>query len=280
MARLLLVLPLLAVLTGCTGLFFHPAEPWVRTPADIGLEYRNVYFGKPGRPRLHGWFLPAEGEARGTVVFFHGNAENVSTHIGSVYWLPERGFNVFLADYRGYGSSEGIPTAEGLVHDIRSTVEHTLTMEAAHRGPVVVWGQSLGGALLPAALYDCPCREDIAGIIMDSPFYGFRDIAREKLAQFWLTWPLQYPLAWTIDDTYSPDRFIKALSPSRLLIVHNRDDPAIPAHHSRRLYAAARPPVGLWILRGGGHIRTTQTAAARDELVQWLEQRMTAQPRH
>ena len=62
---------------------------------------------------MHGWFLPARGPACATILFLHGNAENISTHIGSVFWLPARGFNVFMPDYRGYGASEGAPSLAG-----------------------------------------------------------------------------------------------------------------------------------------------------------------------
>ena len=81
--------------------------------------------------RLHGWFLPAQIPSRGTILFLHGNAENVSTHIGSVAWLPAEGFNVFLIDYRGYGLSEGVPTLDGLHRDVEAAIAKVFTLEGS-----------------------------------------------------------------------------------------------------------------------------------------------------
>src|SRR5438128_400135 len=67
---------------------------------------------------LYGWFLPAKGSPLGTILHLHGNAENISTHFAGVAWMPARGFNVFVFDYRGYGASEGQPDLEGAQKDI------------------------------------------------------------------------------------------------------------------------------------------------------------------
>ena len=103
------------LLSGCsnlTSLFFYPQQQYLRTPSDINLEYDEVRVKAVDGTELVSWFLPADedseqGKNSPIVLFLHGNAENISTHIGSVYWLPEEGVNVFLLDYRGYGHSQG-----------------------------------------------------------------------------------------------------------------------------------------------------------------------------
>ena len=83
----------LALLAGCTGLVFQPMRQLVLTPDQIGLDYREVAFETEDGVRLHGWFLPAASARRGSVLFLHGNAENISTHIASVAWMPAAGFD-------------------------------------------------------------------------------------------------------------------------------------------------------------------------------------------
>ena len=91
-------------LGSCANLLFFPQRDLVLTPDQVGLAYRDVWFEAADGTRLHGWFLPAEKKmalsAACTVLFLHGNAENISTHLASVSWLPAQGYNVFLFDYR------------------------------------------------------------------------------------------------------------------------------------------------------------------------------------
>ncbi len=100
-------------LSGCSNVFFFPYHAHVQTPEQLGLKYEDVYFRPATARACTAGSCRRRARQLGTILFLHGNAENVSTHIMSVRWLPERGFNVFLLDYRGYGASEGIPTVAG-----------------------------------------------------------------------------------------------------------------------------------------------------------------------
>jgi len=257
-------------LSGCTGFFFQPHRTQVRTPDQIPLAYEDVYFHAADGVRLHAWFLPAQGEAMGTILHLHGNAENISTHIASVYWLPARGFNVFMLDYRGYGLSEGTPTLAGAQMDIDAAMATLLKRPGIDPGRIVILGQSLGGALAVYNVVHSPFRDHIRALVIDSTFTSFREITREKFASFWLTWPLQYPLSWTVDDSYSPIDAIGRVSPIPLLIMQGEDDRIIPAHHARVLYAAASDPKALWIEKGARHISAMNLPAVRDALQQYL----------
>ncbi len=258
------------VLAGCTGLFFQPHRVRVLTPETFALPYDDVYFKSADGVALHAWFLPARGEAIGTVLFLHGNAENISTHIASVYWLPERRFNVLLLDYRGYGASEGSPSLPGIVRDIESAIGYLLERHDVDPQRIVVFGQSLGGALGIYAVTHSRYRNHVRALVVESTFTAYRAIAREKLASFWLTWPFQWPLAWTVRDDYSPIRFVKEVSPIPLLIVHGEQDSIIPVHHARELFAAAREPKALWLVAGAKHIGVFRSLEYRDRLVSYL----------
>jgi hypothetical protein len=124
--RLLALAGLAAALGGCSGLIFQPMRELVLTPDEIGLDYRDVHLEAEDGVRLHGWFLPAEPPRRGSVLFLHGNAQNISTHIASVAWLPAEGFDVLLVDYRGYGLSGGSPSLAGLHLDFEAALEALL----------------------------------------------------------------------------------------------------------------------------------------------------------
>ena len=202
--RLLLTIMLVFPLAACTNVFFQPQQIQYMTPDKVGMAYEDVYFGSEDGVKLHGWWLPAKGKAKGTVLFFHGNAENISTHIASVHWLPAQQYNVFLPDYRGYGLSQGSPTLAGAQDDINSAMKYLLQRADIDSERIVLLAQSLGGALSIYNVAHSPYRAKIKALITESAFSDYRGIVREKLDSFWLTWPLQWPLCFTIDNDYSP----------------------------------------------------------------------------
>ena len=201
---ILLGLCMLISLSGCTSLFFQPQKNHVLSPERFELEYQDVNFKSADGVMLHGWYLPAQGKAKGTVLFLHGNAENISTHILSIYWLPGRGYNVFIIDYRGYGRSQGQADVAGALADIEAALQTLIARPDIDPDRIVVLGQSLGGALAISAVAQSQLRSHIKTVVVDSAFSSYSTITREKMADFWLTWPLQWIPWLTIDDSFSP----------------------------------------------------------------------------
>src|SRR4051812_10730621 len=100
-------------LAGCGGGFFYPDHLTVDKPERHGIDYEVVPLrARDGTP-LTAWFFPAGAGARGTVLYLHGTANNLSAHFQRIAWLPPAGFNVFALDYRGYGDSGGSPSVAG-----------------------------------------------------------------------------------------------------------------------------------------------------------------------
>lgn len=278
MKRHAVVVLLCLSLAGCAGQFFHPMSRHVSLPSDRGLAYEDVWLTAADGTRLHGWFLPARGAARGTVLFLHGNAENISTHIASVDWLPARGYHVLLIDYRGFGASHGTPSVEGALLDVDAAVRWLLARRDVDRRRIAVFGQSLGASLAIDYVARSEHRPHIRVVIADSAFASYRDIAREKLAAFWLTRPLQAPLSWTVGDRHSPIHSVARLAPIPVLFIHGERDRIIPPHHSRRLYQAAAEPKALWIVPGGRHIDAPQRPEIRARILEYLEMQLKVTP--
>jgi uncharacterized protein len=276
-ARLAAVIAGLAA-TSCTALFFQPHHIRVFTPDKLGLAYEEVRFKARDGVELYGWFLPAKSPALGTVLQLHGNAENISTHFTSVAWLPARGFNVFVFDYRGYGASEGEPTLEGAQEDIEAAMGALLARKDIDRGGIVIYGQSLGGALAAYYVPHSPYRDRIRALILESAFSDYIEIAREKLADHWLTWPFQWLPQLTVDDRFSPLPEMPKISPIPVLILHGDKDVIVPVRHAKILYDAALEPKEMWIVPGAGHIQTMRSPAQRDRLVAYLKEKLAAPP--
>lgn len=275
MLRRFCLLTTTLLLAGCTGVFFQPMQPWLRTPATVGLDYEDLRLPTADGLTLSAWFLPARQPARGTILFLHGNAQNISTHLASVYWLPERGFNVLLLDYRGYGASQGLPSVAGAQQDIDSAMRYLVARRDLAPRRIVVLAQSLGGALGLHYLAHSGYRQHLRGAVIDSAFTGYRDIAGEKLRGSWLTWPLSWPLSLTVSDDYRPLDAVPHVTPIPLLILHGDRDEVIPLHHARQLFEAAREPKNLWIIEGAAHIQALDSPPVRERLVAWLNEQLT-----
>ena len=283
-ARLLLntktaLITLLAITTllqtGCSSVFFYPDNATYITPDRLNLEYEDIYLKTADGETLHGWWLPAPTDepAKGTIYFLHGNAQNVSAHILNAAWLPEQGYNVFTIDYRGYGQSTGAPDIEGALHDVETGLRWLAQRRADSEHPLYILGQSLGGALGIALASEWVQRDEqpeLNGIILDGTFSGFRYIAREKLDLFWLTWPFQYPLSWTIPDDYEGTDRIAGVSPVPVMIIHSVRDGIIPFEHGVRLYEAAEQPKEF-LQTDTPHAATFVIPAYREAVLEFME---------
>lgn len=268
--RCLSLLLLSLCLTGCSRLLFMPMQTLVRTPADVGLAYRDVALRAADGTDLAAWWLPAKGPTRGTVLFLHGNAENISTHLASVYWLPAAGYQVLLLDYRGFGASQGTPLIPEVLEDVRAAIDWLEAQPESGGQPLFLLGQSLGASLggyLVGA--DPAVRAHFAGVVLDSGFARYRRIAREVASRSWLTLPLQWFVAWGMPDGYDLLDQISHISPVPLLIMHSRDDQVVGYHHALALYKAAREPRCL-VTYSGPHISGFEDAGVREKVLQFL----------
>lgn len=273
-ARFVYFLVLLATaisLTSCNGLYFFPMKEQVLTPARFGLRFDDVWVDVDANIKLHGWYLHTQQKPKAAILFFHGNAENISTHIASVQWLPQYGYDVYLFDYRGYGLSQGEPTVELVVTDAVTVIDAVVKRLGVKPEQLILFGQSLGGAIALNAAQQTRLKYQFAGVVVDSTFSSFRGIAREKLGEFWLTWPLQWPLSYSFTNEYPPMEAAAALKGVPLLVIHGDSDNIIPWHHGKFIYDAASEPKQLWTINDGRHIDSMLRPDVRERFVRYLD---------
>jgi fermentation-respiration switch protein FrsA (DUF1100 family) len=110
----------------------------------------------------------------------------------------------------------------------------------------------------------------VRALILDSAFSSYRGIAREKIADSILGWPLQYPLSFLVSDDCSPRDYISRVSPVPVLIMHGYDDHIVPERHSKILFEAASEPKELWRLNIRGHVTSWTDEATRKRLLDYF----------
>jgi len=213
--------------------------PWPRlmaTPADWGMAYEDVRLTADDGVALHGWYIPHEGAQR-AVLFFHGNAGNISHRRESVEVFHRLGLDVLIFDYRGYGQSQGEPSEQGLYRDAHAAWRYLTGSRGIDPADIVIFGRSLGGAV--AARLASEVAPD--AVILESTFTSARDMARR-------VFPLLSRLVMLRYDFDSKDAVGRIGAP--VLVLHSPDDEIIPYELGRDLYEAVPGPKRFVPLRG------------------------------
>jgi len=246
-------------------MFFYPDRAEYMRPAQFGLKHEDVSITSADGSRLHGWWLPAPAEARGTVLHLHGNAANIGNHLPLVAWLPPAGFNVLMLDYRGFGRSQGKPSLEGVVDDALAALRHLRTRRDVDAQKLIVIGQSIGGATALRML--AVDRLGVRLAVIDSAFASYRGIARDAAMQSVVMAPF-LPLALPLLPPASRDP-IAALAriDVPLLFLHGTRDAVIPFKHSEQLFAAAREPKRMMRIEGAQHMEAMTRSGVQAQML-------------
>lgn len=240
----------LMLLTSCSSLMYYPQKQQIYDPARFNLEPEEVYFNNKAGQKLHGWWFQAKSKSpKGTWVFFHGNAENLTSHFASLSWLPDSGYNYFIFDYPGYGQSEGNPDP---YHNV---ISGNAALEWVHQNkdttPVIVYGQSMGGIIAMQSVVEMKNKIPVQIVIADGSFSSFQRIARKKLSQHALTWLLQPFVYILLSDRWAPD--VDKISPIPLLVIHGEKDKVIEIEHGKRIFKDAKEPKSFLSFQDGAH---------------------------
>jgi abhydrolase domain-containing protein 13 len=157
------------------------ARTEVAQPPDFGItDFEDLHIPTPDNESLHAFFIRPTNKALGrarnvTVLMFHGNAGNIGFRLPIARVLEEDiGCNILMLQYRGYGLSTGTPNEKGLTIDAQTGLDY-LRQRAELRGTkIVLYGQSLGGAVSIALAARNQDKGDIAGIILENTFLSIR----------------------------------------------------------------------------------------------------------
>ncbi len=248
-----LVLVVLAWL-GQERLLYLPGmggRDWVATPADAGLHYQVLELTAADGVRLRGWWVPHP-EPRGALLFFHGNAGNISHRLHTLELFHGQRMSVLMLDYRGYGRSEGRPSEAGTAQDARAAWSWLRQQAEVPAEEIIIAGRSLGAAVAAElASVKAP-----AGVVLEAPFRSVPLLAREL-------YPF-LPVRWLARIDYPVEQLVTRIeAPVRVL--HSRDDEIVPFAHGQAVYDRAAHPCGLVPLQGG------HNTAFLDSRQLWLE---------
>jgi fermentation-respiration switch protein FrsA (DUF1100 family) len=259
-------------------------EPPERTPADAGLEYREVGFESADRVPLEAWWVsPAEGESSRAAVLVHGwDGDKSDEHVietASIY--VRAGYGVLLLDLRGNGGSGGERRTLGYkeTRDVQGALAW-LDEEGFEPGEVVLHGWSMGGAT----------------VVRSAPGTGVAAVIEEAgYADLPLLLRRQLPETTGLPSLFSPGVFLAAklflgfdpwaVQPSEdaarlreegvpLFVIHSTDDEVVPFEHAE-LFESAYPEARLWKIEGLGHVEAYTHREYRQKLLSFLSENLS-----
>jgi fermentation-respiration switch protein FrsA (DUF1100 family) len=220
-------------------LIWFPGKPGNATPRDLGLEFEDRTIATQDGERLHAWFLPAKGEARGALLLSHGNAGTIEDRLDVARFFVEERVSVLLYDYRGYGRSSGSPNEEGTYADGRAAWKELVEQQGFAPARILLYGESLGGGIA----VELATEVASAGLILHDTFSSLDDAAA-----FHYPW---LPVRWLLRTHYDNLSKIGRVH-TPLFLVHSPQDEVIPFEQGRRLFAAAAEPKEF-LETAGGH---------------------------
>lgn len=207
------------------------------TPARIGLAYEDVWLKSAPGIDIHGWYVPHP-RARGTVLFFHGNAGSIALRLDWLRMFHDLSYAMLIVDYRGYGQSRGEPSEEGTYADATAAWAHLTHTRKVGPEDIVIVGESLGGAVAA----ELASRTTPRAVILQSTFVSIPELAGE-IYRF-------LPVRQISRHDYDTRSRMARIS-SPVLIAHSPQDELIPYRHGRELFERAREPKHFIELSGG-----------------------------
>ncbi len=212
-----------------------PGRTLTMTPTDVGMDYQDVFIETTDGVTLHGWFIA--GRSSQVLLFFHGNAGNISHRLDSIRQFQDLGLSVLIVDYRGYGQSEGRTTERGIYRDADAAWQYLIEDRGIVASDILIFGRSLGASVAARLA----AQHQPLALIVESSFTSVPDIAQDLYP--WL------PARWLSRLSHATREYVRDVK-CPILVVHSRDDEIIPFRHGEAIFASANEPRTLLAIRG------------------------------
>ncbi len=220
-------------------ILFHPVS--VKKDSQYELSQPHSEFSVPmtETDTLHMVdFFVTDSTRRGLLLYFHGNKKNISWYAKHMYQFTDRGYEVLMIDYPGYGKSMGKLTEEKLYNWALQV--YKLALKRFSADSIIIYGKSMGTGIAAqlASVRDCK------RLILESPYYDFPSVVQHYLPVYPARWMLHYQI-----PTY---RYLQNVS-APITIFHGTNDWVIRYSNSIRLKKFLKKTDELVTIQGGSH---------------------------
>lgn len=224
---------------------FEPEVGLQTTPDRMGMKYDELRIptgSGADAGELYAWWVPSDKTDAPTILYLHGNDRNLSNNLEHTQRLHNLGYNVLVADYRGYGKSSGSKPSETRVYeDAEAVWQYLFRQRGVYPRQTFIYGHSLGGAI---AINLAVHHPEAAGLITEGTFTSMRAMGEKKYAFL--------PVDWLLNQRFESLQKMPQLK-IPVLLIHGTWDKRVPVDMAKQLYAAAPEPRTLVLIEGGEH---------------------------
>ncbi|TWU77204.1 hypothetical protein ED733_008641 [Metarhizium rileyi] len=224
----------------------------VPRPSQFGIrDFEELVIPTDDGEKLSAYYI--RGPRRGknsnvTMMMFHGNAGNIGHRLPIAKMLINYvGCNIFMLEYRGYGTSTGEPDETGLNSDAQTGLKYLRERAETRNHRLIIYGQSLGGAVSIRLVAKNQDAGDIIGLVLENTFLSMRKLIPSVIP------PAKY-LTLLCHQVWPSDATLPSITKVPILFLSGLQDEIVPPGHMRQLYELCNAPDKRWKpLPGGDH---------------------------
>jgi fermentation-respiration switch protein FrsA (DUF1100 family) len=220
-----------------SSLLFFPSQEMQNKPSQRGWKYEEIMLDVPGG-KTCGWYLPLD-NARGVVLFSHGNGDNISSWFEVTDKFRKLGFSTLLYDYASYGKSTGKISEKRCYADVRAMWNWLIEVKKIPPEKILIYGQSFGGGVAADLAKDVKP----GAVVLESTFTSVPDIAARQYPFL----PVRLLCSFQFD---TKNKMAQIHAP--IMIIHSPDDTLIPYSNGETLFKLANEPK-TFLKIGGDH---------------------------
>lgn len=239
---------------------YVPDSAYHGKPKDFGLDgMKTVKARTADGLELEAWFQPPPDKGK-VIVFFPGNAGNLSNRRGFAGSSVRHGYGVYMCEYPGYGGNPGAPSEKTLYAAGRASIkwldEHGYKPE-----DLIIMGESVGsGVAVQMALETPP-----AFMVLESAFTSIVEVMKY--------WHPDLPVETMFDDNKFDNLDKIARVKTHTLFMHGEKDTLIPIRYAEKLFNAANAPKDFVTIKDSDH-NDLYVYGAGQMLMDWLDKQV------
>lgn len=218
---------------------FFPDTNMMDSPDSFQIPFQDIFLQNSSGEKYHGWFMESNDFPIGSdgnpvknnvILFFHGNAGNISTRISFFKKLYQQHFTILAFDYPGFGKSQGKPSEESCIQSALLFFHFLHKEKKYSRKQIILWGESLGGSLATSV----SLQTHSPLLVLQSTFTDIQEMIRKvapKIPSF-IYHSIGFETKRDLKKRYQMTKLNKNM---KTLILHSREDDLIPFTHAEVL---------------------------------------------